>query len=332
MSEEKSLVQQVGGLVQPDNRSMIEVQSARAIAEVQGAMTIAKKFPRDEKVAYGRIMAACKRKALAEVAIYEYPRGGEKVTGPSIRLAEAMAQGWGNLDTGVVELERRDGESTAMAYCVDLETNYRKTVVFSVPHVRDTKQGQKQLKETRDIYETVMNQGSRRLRNCIMAVIPGDIVDEALSVCESTLRSDKEPLQDRIRKMMASFAELGVTREMIEAKFGCKTEALSENQMVRLRAAFQSIKDGVGMVKDHFDVTPPSTAAELNKLTGSTPAGQGPAPAEAAKGTPAAPAPQPAAPAAKPAAGKMAPEPEPQWEAGPGQGLFGGKEDPRNVK
>jgi len=33
----------------------------------------------------------------AEVASYEYPRGNEKVSGPSIRLAEVLAQCWGNM-------------------------------------------------------------------------------------------------------------------------------------------------------------------------------------------------------------------------------------------
>lgn len=55
--------------------------------------------------------------------MYQYLRGGTKVTGPSIRLAEVLAQNWGNLSFGVKELEQRDGESIAMAYTWDLETN-----------------------------------------------------------------------------------------------------------------------------------------------------------------------------------------------------------------
>ena len=53
-------------------------------------MVIAKKFPRDEVESYNRILRSCQRKSLAESAMYEYPRGGTKVTGPSIRLAETM--------------------------------------------------------------------------------------------------------------------------------------------------------------------------------------------------------------------------------------------------
>lgn len=249
------------------DRSMVNVQASRAVAEVQASMTIAKKFPRDEKVAFTKIMAACSRKALAEAAIYEYPRGGEKVSGPSIRMAEAIAQSWGNISTGIIELDRREGESLAMAYCVDLETNSRKDITFIVPHIRDTKSGGKVLTETRDIYEIIMNMGSRRLRNAIMAVIPSDIFEAAESKCVETLSTDEKPIQDRIREMLAAFNDYAVTAPMIAAKFGCKVEALSPQQLVKLRGIYQSLKDGVGAVKDFFDVasTEMSRTDKLNQ-------------------------------------------------------------------
>lgn len=117
-----------------------EMMVSRQAQEVQAAMVIAKKFPRNEVESFNRIMQACKRRSLAEQAMYEYPRGTTKVTGPSIRLAEAMAQNWGNIDFGITELEQRSGESQVMAYAWDLETNTRQTKIFAVPHVRSTKE------------------------------------------------------------------------------------------------------------------------------------------------------------------------------------------------
>ena len=109
-----------------------EMVMTRQAQEVQAAMVIAKRFPRDEVESYNRILRACKRKSLAEQAMYEYPRGGTKVTGPSIRLAEMMAQNWGNLDFGILELEQKNGASQVMAYAWDLETNTRQVKIFSV--------------------------------------------------------------------------------------------------------------------------------------------------------------------------------------------------------
>jgi len=85
---------------------MIDVAQTRAAQEVQAAVLLAKRFPRNETDAIARILQACKRKSLAEQSQYAYPRGGTKVEGPSIRLAEVLAQNWGNIESGVVELER----------------------------------------------------------------------------------------------------------------------------------------------------------------------------------------------------------------------------------
>src|SRR5690606_13682459 len=120
------------------------------------------------------------RPFLAQQAIYAYPRGPQTVTGPSIRLAEAMAQAWGNLDCGIREISQADGVSVAEAYAIDLETNIRISKTFHVRHVRDTKQGKKRLTDSRDIYELVANQGARRLRACILGILPGDVVDAAV--------------------------------------------------------------------------------------------------------------------------------------------------------
>ena len=76
------VMQQDGGMVSRNTQT--EMMISRQAQEVQAAMVIAKKFPRDEVESYNRIMQSCKRKSLAESAMYEYPRGGTKVTGPSI--------------------------------------------------------------------------------------------------------------------------------------------------------------------------------------------------------------------------------------------------------
>lgn len=120
--------------IQPQRSSQTEMMVTRQAQEVQVAMLAAKKFPRDQVVAYNNIMRACQRRKLAESSMYEFPRGNEKITGPSIRLAEAIAQNWGNIDFGFMELEQRNGASQVMAYAWDLETNSRQTKLFSVPH------------------------------------------------------------------------------------------------------------------------------------------------------------------------------------------------------
>lgn len=227
--------QQSGEMVSRNTQT--EMMISRQAQEVQGAMVIAKRFPRDEVESFNRIMQSCKRKSLAESAMYEYPRGGTKVSGPSIRLAEAMAQNWGNIDFGITELEQKNGESQVMAYAWDLETNTRQVKIFSVPHVRGTKKGNVPLTDPRDVYEMVANQGARRLRSCILGIIPGDVVEAAVKQCEDTLiNGEKKPLIDLVRDMAAIFQnEFGVPLDAIEKYIGCKSEAFSMRDLVRLK-------------------------------------------------------------------------------------------------
>lgn len=239
-----------------------EMMVSRQAQEVQAAMVIAKRFPRDEVDSFNRIIQSCRRKSLAQSAMYEYPRGGTKVTGPSIRLAESIAQNWGNIDFGITELEQKNGESQVMAYAWDLETNSRQVKIFSVPHIRSTKKGNIPLTDPRDIYEMVANQGARRLRSCILGIIPGDVVEAAVNECQKTLtQGNTEPLIDRVRKGIQMFADrFSVTQEMIEKYIGCKAEAFSENDMLRLNNVYISLKDGMGKREDYFEIPTPESA------------------------------------------------------------------------
>lgn len=239
---------------------------ARQAQEVQAAMVIAKKFPRDENQSVNRVLQACKRKSLAESSTYSYPRGGQQITGPSIRLAEVLAQAWGNIDFGIVELEQHDGYSEVMAYAWDLETNTRQTKVFTVAHERHTKKGAQALTDPRDIYETVANNGARRLRACILGIIPGDVVDMALEACEKTLTGNgAEPLVDRVRKMVGRFGEIGVTIEMIERRLGHKLAACIESEFSSLHKIYVSIIDGVSGRDQWFEVAAPAETPPVGR-------------------------------------------------------------------
>lgn len=239
-----------------------EIVSSREAQEVQVAMVAAKKFPRDNITAYNRIMSDCTRRSLAEKAMYEYPRGGQVITGPSIHLARALARGWGNLDSGFKVLESTPKESTVMAYCWDLETNYRETKVFTVQHVRETKKGVYPLTESRDIYELVANQAARRERACILSVIPADVVDAAVGQCNVTLSGDaKMPLVDMVRALVKNFQEqYSVTKEMLEQYIGCNADAFSMQSVIRLKNVYNTLRDGSASVEQYFDMSKTSPA------------------------------------------------------------------------
>ena len=89
---------------------------ARATQEIQAALVVAKRFPRDEVRARAKILDACKRSGLAENAEYEYLSRGTKISGASIDLLRAIAGRWGNIRWGWAEVEpaRRNVQPTGL--------------------------------------------------------------------------------------------------------------------------------------------------------------------------------------------------------------------------
>lgn len=217
-------------------------------------MMIARANPRDQIAAMDRILNACTRPTLADAAVYTYAKGGSDVSGPSIRLAEAMAQSWGNMQFGIRELDQANGESSVQAYAWDVETNTRREITFQVPHVRFTKKGSYKLTDPREIYELVANQGSRRLRACILAVIPGDVTEAAVQQCEVTMKSKADTSQEAMQKMVVAFEPFGVTKDQIEKRIQRRIEAIQPAQVVSLKKIYASLRDGMSAVEDWFEV------------------------------------------------------------------------------
>jgi hypothetical protein len=225
---------------------MIDSAMSRQAQEVYAAMTVAKRFPRDLDESFARIMKACS---------------------PSIRLAEVLAQSWGNVDFGIIELEQKPSESIMMAYAWDLETNTRETKVFTVPHIRSKRSGNVRLTDPRDIYELTANMGARRMRACVLGIIPGDIVDAAMDACETTLKhAGGEPISDRLRTVVSVFGELGVTKDMLEKNLGHVLSTTSEQELVNLRKIYTTIKDNFGDVNSFFETGKDEPSAKVQSV------------------------------------------------------------------
>lgn len=231
------------------------VESNRAVAEVQAMVLMAKRFPRDQKAATDNIMIECQRPGLAEQAIYTYARGGANISGPSIRVAEMLARNWGNLDAGVVELSRANGQSEMMAYCVDLETNYRQRRVFTVEHIRNTKKGNFSLNDARDISELLANQAARKLRSVILAVIPADIIEQAVAQCEATLSAKADTSPEALKKLLEAFLVFGISKDQIEKRIQRHLDSITPAQLISLRKIYNSLKDGVAVANDFFEAS-----------------------------------------------------------------------------
>lgn len=236
-----------------------DAEMQRAITEVQASIILAKKFPRNYDQSVEEVKRECARIQLAEVATYEYAKGGNKIEGPSIRLAESIALCWGNIHSGWRELSRTIVNGTPYAeieaWAWDMEKNKRENVNFKVKLMRDTKKGSYPLKDEREIYEHCANQAKRRERAVILAVIPGWVQDIAVDLCKETLAKTVNP--DTTAKMIAAFKDrFDVSKEQLEGFIQCAIPAITPGQVVRLRQIFNSLKDGMSNKSDWFEEAP----------------------------------------------------------------------------
>jgi hypothetical protein len=235
-------------------RTVNPFAEAQAGADTQARMIIARANPRDPRRTTDKILNDCTRVTLADHAIYQYARGGTDIRGPTIRLAEAIAQRWGNIASGIKEIARRDGYSECVAYAWDLETGYYDERQFQVRHWRDRKQGGGyQLTDERDIYELIANFGQRRKRAVLLTVIPGDVVEAALEQCEKTMQAGADVTPEGIKKLAEAFAEFGVIQTQIETRIQRRLDAIRPAQVVMLRKIYNSLRDGISTAADWFD-------------------------------------------------------------------------------
>lgn len=270
-----------------------QIEQARAQAEVLAAVEAAKRWPRDEDACEEKMKRACARQIVADKAFWAFPRSGEQLTGPTIHLAVTLAGVWGNVQYGVVELERDPvrRESQMLAVAWELETNTRATTTFLVPHVRDTKSGKRDLTDLRDVYENNANMGARRVREMIYRVLPDWYTETAQDICRATLERHEKPIEQQRSEVGKALVGLGVTKEQIEAKVGRGWDDTTPGDMAILRIIAKSIQRGEATAREQFPAVETRTVTAAAVASATAPA----APPEPAPEAP--PEPEDTAPA-----------------------------------
>ena len=237
------------------NRANMGVQGAaeetKEIAEVQAKMILARNFPRDVDYSRAMIAAECQNKELAEMACYEFPRGDSVVRGASIRLVECVSRHWGNLLCGVKEIgtNANGSKATVKAFAWDLQTNFADEKTFDVEFVRSTKKGTYPITDPRDKYEMLANQGARRKRACIQAIVPKFIIDEAMEICAETLERNINKdgdIEATKAKMLSAFSAIAdwIGTEELSSVCAKPWESINAKDIVKLRNLYNAIKDG----------------------------------------------------------------------------------------
>lgn len=223
-----------------------EVERARAVAEVQAAVIVAQQCPRDLDAVLESVRDACMQTAVAERAFYSVPNRG---TGASVHLAREIARIYSNVSYGVRELRRDDirGESEIEAWAWDQQLNVRTSRTFQVPHQRMAGKQRRPLTDLTDVYLNNQNIGARAVRECIFAVLPDFIKDEAERVCRHTLETgDSRPIAERIAEAVGWFETRGISSKRLESRIGKPRSKWTSSDLASLHIDGQSItREGI---------------------------------------------------------------------------------------
>ena len=254
---------------QPQSNQAVGINS-RELAKVQGEIFMAKQYPRNRDLVMQNIQGACQSKDLASEATYTYARGGTNITGASIRLAETVARICTNIKYGYEELEVTRDHTVVRCYAYDIESNVQAERTFTVPHVRYTRsKGATPLTDPRDIYEAVANNASRRIRACILEVVPSDMIKYALEICNRTLKQSVNLNESTRMKLLEAYKKYSVNKAMIEKRIQRNFEAITIDQYLDLKQVYKSIMDGIGKPEEFFDfdiVEKPKSKKSLSNI------------------------------------------------------------------
>lgn len=260
---------------------------AAAAREIETALILAAKRPRNEAASVLRIEKACGRPSLAGDAIYSFPRGRQRVTGPSVVLARELARCWGNLRWGCDVLPSSPELIHIRAWAWDLEANTKVTAEdrFKALIQRRTKRTDADGKpitewiepDERDLRELINRRAAFGIRNCLLQMIPADVVDLALARCsETSAKAARGELtasrEEVLRNLVRVYDDFGVTQAMIEKRLGKALVEITPEELKDLRTDYRSIKDGNSRAGDHFESA--STASQAPAEAGESIAAQ----------------------------------------------------------
>lgn len=248
----------------------------REQSEIQSAIVAAKRFPRNEQSAFVRAVNSFTRLTMAEGATYNFPRGGKTVEGPSVDCARELARVWGNIRYGLRVVSQSSERMHIKAYALDLETNtyveaedeFSKLIQRRDKYSGETRWIQP---DERDLRELMNRRGAIAIRNCILQVLPSDLVDDVLKTAKHTLQKDassalEKNRDDIVKQLVVMFDRQGVSVSMLEAYLGHKLDVVTADEVAALKQILQSIRDGVAK-RDEFFKFESAPAAEVQSVT-----------------------------------------------------------------
>lgn len=245
-----------------------------ATAQIQSRYAIAARFPRVIEAVRDDMLKECRRPSFcapdeskngSSLAIYRVPRGGGKVSGPTIRFAEMALRAYRNLSVDITPVGEDGQQRIYQVSCTDHETNNFQSEIVNVPRSiertyakdTDTVLSSRTNSQGKPVYLIIATEDefamkrnaliSKAKRNLILAMIPGWLIEECVNEVAATARTkDAEDPDAAKRKLYDAFSGLGVKPTQIMDYFGKKAdENFTPAELEDLRGFLAAIREQI---------------------------------------------------------------------------------------
>lgn len=250
---------------------------ARAELDVQ--ITTAKAYPRSAQQALNyAVELATLDEATAQSCFYCLPRkdkdGTKKeIRGGSIRLAEIMANAWGNLHAATRIIDNDGRHITAEGVAWDLQTNVKITMQNKISIWFGEKNGKGGYQANSDMQTVLSNAAAAKaLRNAIFKVIPKALVDRVMEKAMNFSIGDQKTINSKVTELVDKLVKMGIDKEKMLSYYGHETvNQLTSDDLKSLIGVGTAIKEGHIKIEEVFDTEKDgdsqlSAAEKINNL------------------------------------------------------------------
>ena len=261
------------------NELLIKDSGVIARAELDVQISTAKAYPRNpHKALEYAAQLATMDEATAQSCFYCLPRkdkNGDKkeIRGASIRLAEIVANAWGNIHaaTRIVENDGRHITSEGVAW--DLESNVKMAMQNKVSIRFGEKDGKGGYTANSDMQTVLSNAASAKaLRNAIFKVVPKALVDRVLEKAMSFAVGDQKTVNTKVNAVLDKLTKMGIDKQLILEYYGRSTIGdITAEDLQSLIGVGTAIKEGHIKIDEVFRIekevdTGISAAEKVNML------------------------------------------------------------------
>jgi len=241
---------------------IIKDMGVLARAELDTQISTAKAYPRrsPHAIVEQAIELATMDEATAQSCFYCLPRkdkeGNKKeIRGGSIRLAEIVANAWGNIHAATRIIENDGRHITAEGVAWDLESNVKITMQNKVSIRFGEKDGKGGYTANADMQTVLSNAASAKaLRNAIFKVVPKALVDRVLEKAMTFAVGDQKTVNSKVQDIFDKLVKMGLDKQNILDYYEHKTIGeFTADDMRSLIGVGTAIKEGYLKIEDVFE-------------------------------------------------------------------------------